>query len=1143
MSALGYFRATLADGARPRVDFSRALTIEWEQARTGRLDETFAARVVRDAARRVARAPEPDATLVLIAPAIFAARYEHGAAVSLQSQTAPFVLPAILDAKGSLHPHATARPWIARDHLDGAAGDAPQIGALEACDRFLELRVRDPLENWAAVVRWLDAMIEAVAGAPLASLELPDHVRLDGARLLAEPPPVPARHVLDLLNDLDRERPPGCLPALVRVRPSRPLLAASARETATRRHLGQMGGLWPLSARQREALHHVGALADGEVLAVAGPPGTGKTTLIRSVVATCVVETALSGPDAQPPVIVVTSTNNRAIRSAVESLDGAELPADLANTPLARRWIPNVGSFAMLMPAAGKAKAFEGLQMGRFGPQPDGVVAMLHAPETLAAAERSILDNAAAQFARRFDRVEDVADVLHAELVAARAVIGQLCVEAEALTAAGADAASMAEARGRATAADAALDAFHDVEARAETAMRKALPAPIVSAALWCLGRRQARWLDARALFRAAGFHDQPLDSLHPLRRTELLPAVQSALRTHREAVEAEAREAAAGLREAERRHSAKQRWPLLIESVAQAGAAADLAIAARIDPAELDRFLDVTLRPRAFLLAARWWEVQWVIRTRRLQRPGRPLAFLNQPGKSGGEQRFRHMACVTPCFVSTLHMLPKHFALWNPDGGKPGGEKSLTGFIDLMIVDEAGQVAPELGAPSLALARRAMIVGDVHQIEPIPAVSVAADEANLARNGFTEDQAATMRTQGLVASTGSMMQAAHSATAFTSPGDEGIFLNEHRRCPREIVAFCNDLVYGGRLLPMTPDAERRLPPLGWANVRGVARKVGTGWRNDQEAAEIAGWLARRRAEIEGWFSGPISETVAIVTPYAAQASALRAALAATGLPRGVTVGTIHALQGAEREIVIFSPTVTAGALDGPPFFDRAPNMLNVAASRAQHAFLTFGDMSLFDALGPSTQPSCVLARHIFRHAGGEIADVTAMPALMALESDALSLMTTLEAHRSTLADAFGEARERVLIVSPWITANAIEADDVIRRVGAAVARGVEVMIVYNRSFMASREWEDSRSVLDALSSAGARLAASQHHTKSVLVDSRWLAIGSFNWLSAVRNPGSPYSMGETSIRYDGPQAPALCAELTDKLRLSKPER
>lgn len=60
-----------------------------EQARADRLDATFAAVVARDAARRVARAPEADAVPVPIAAAIFATRSDHGAAEALQSQTAP----------------------------------------------------------------------------------------------------------------------------------------------------------------------------------------------------------------------------------------------------------------------------------------------------------------------------------------------------------------------------------------------------------------------------------------------------------------------------------------------------------------------------------------------------------------------------------------------------------------------------------------------------------------------------------------------------------------------------------------------------------------------------------------------------------------------------------------------------------------------------------------------------------------------------------------------------------------------------------------------------------------------------------------------------------------------------------------------
>ena len=143
----------------------------------------------------------------------------------------------------------------------------------------------------------------------------PKPIRLTEARLTSTRPPAPALHVLDLIRDLDPTAIPGCLPALVRPRPSRALLEGDALRGARRAHLGQMGGLWPLAARQREAVHHAGALAEGELLAVAGPPGTGKTTLICSLVATRVVEAALGGGGAETPLTAVAAllTNSREI--------------------------------------------------------------------------------------------------------------------------------------------------------------------------------------------------------------------------------------------------------------------------------------------------------------------------------------------------------------------------------------------------------------------------------------------------------------------------------------------------------------------------------------------------------------------------------------------------------------------------------------------------------------------------------------------------------------------------------------------------------------------------------------------------------------------------------------------------------------
>jgi hypothetical protein len=52
------------------------------------------------------------------------------------------------------------------------------------------------------------------------------------------------------------------------------------------------------------------------------------------------------------------------------------------------------------------------------------------------------------------------------------------------------------------------------------------------------------------------------------------------------------------------------------------------------------------------------------------------------------------------------------------------------------------------------------------------------------------------------------------------------------------------------------------------------------------------------------------------------------------------------------------------------------------------------------------------------------------------------------------------------------------------------------------------------------------RLVQSQGvHSKMVLVDNAWLVVGSFNWLSAVRDPNHPLCRYESSMRYDGNEA------------------
>ena len=106
-----------------------------------------------------------------------------------------------------------------------------------------------------------------------------------------------------------------------------------------------------------------------------------------------------------------------------------------------------------------------------------------------------------------------------------------------------------------------------------------------------------------------------------------------------------------------------------------------------------------------------------------------------------------------------------------------------------------------------------------------------------------------------------------------------------------------------------------------------------------------------------------IGEILGIVTPFTAQKKAVQKALAGVlGRDAGIVVGTVHALQGAERDVVLFSPVYGQGH-SGNTFFDAGPNMMNVAVSRARDSFIVIGNPDLFSE--GSGKPSGILARQL----------------------------------------------------------------------------------------------------------------------------------------------------------------------------------
>jgi hypothetical protein len=381
---------------------------------------------------------------------------------------------------------------------------------------------------------------------------------------------------------------------------------------------------------------------------------------------------------------------------------------------------------------------------------------------------------------------------------------------------------------------------------------------------------------------------------------------------------------------------------------------------------------LDLALRAPMFSAADRYWSGRWLLEMKdRLA-----TKKTDSKGRAKLEAKYRRFAMLSPCLVSNLHMAPSFFTAWQ------GKDMPLWNTIDLLVVDEAGQVSPDVGAPMFALAKRALVVGDSYQIEPVWNNGEGTDRANAVKFGLmphsSDPSYDALEGGGYTPASGNLMRIANRSCSVQKYDDvRGLMLTEHRRCVPELIGYCNELIYSGRLEPLRESIEparRLLPPFGYLKVVGQDKTVGKSRENYDEARAIVTWLKANRARIEAHYrdssgAAQLWNLVGIVTPFAPQKRTIEGLLRREmpDLMRKdskLTVGTVHALQGAERAVVVFSPTY-GSSFAGEAFFDKTPNMLNVAVSRAKDSFLVIGNLALFDSTRRG-RPSDLLAKYLF---------------------------------------------------------------------------------------------------------------------------------------------------------------------------------
>jgi AAA domain len=276
------------------------------------------------------------------------------------------------------------------------------------------------------------------------------------------------------------------------------------------------------------------------------------------------------------------------------------------------------------------------------------------------------------------------------------------------------------------------------------------------------------------------------------------------------------------------------------------------------------------------------------------------------------------------------------------------------------LLIDEAGQATPQNAVGALWRTKRAMVVGDPLQLEPVTTLPFRAEQAIRNELGIDE-QWSTSRT--------SVQRLADRLTPLGTwlPDDDGktwvgVPLTVHRRCDQPMFDIVNTIAYDGLMIDGTGKgpgerfgaAYPKLPQSKWIDVVG-SRSEGH-WIPDEghQLDRILSTLADLGFDMS---------EVMVIGPFRDIARQIR------GRSRqhpGLVAGTIHTAQGKQADIVIL---VLGSAPDRPGARQWAaskPNLLNVAVSRAKRRLYVIGNRRVwatqryFDVLAvnlPHTTP------------------------------------------------------------------------------------------------------------------------------------------------------------------------------------------
>lgn len=242
---------------------------------------------------------------------------------------------------------------------------------------------------------------------------------------------------------------------------------------------------------------------------------------------------------------------------------------------------------------------------------------------------------------------------------------------------------------------------------------------------------------------------------------------------------------------------------------------------------------------------------------------------------------------------------------------GKP------TPMFDMVIMDEASQCNTAVSLVPIIRGENLMLVGDPQQLSPVILLDDIVNQKLREKYKVIEEY--DYKKNSIY----------KTFLACDSVSDE-VLLHNHYRCNEKIIGFNNKKYYNSKLKVRSNSKETQ--PLVHVDVRNEQG-------NDKNTAP---------AEVDAVIDYAIAnrdKSIGVITPFVNQRKMIEEEIRRENLTN-VACGTVHAFQGDEKDVVLFSTVLTNQTQAGTyNWLKNNKELINVATSRAREKLIILADL------------------------------------------------------------------------------------------------------------------------------------------------------------------------------------------------------